>query len=160
MDENLRAAALQAIANVFETMFFVFLEPLDPGTDEGRTAGSAAAPEWLLCTVGFQGRVLGSLRLWVPYGLAQELATNFLGLETEASEIQALDMVKELANMVCGNLFSLYDRHQATLLDLPSAERVRRDPGPFDPEPGALRLDFLAEDRRIRLELQAGPAGD
>jgi hypothetical protein len=97
--------------------------------------------------------------LWIPYSLACELATNFLGLETEASEAQAVDMVKELANMVCGNLFSIFDNQQVYILDMPAAElaALKTEPGAAGLPPG-LRLDFLAEDRWIRLEIEPRPA--
>jgi len=157
MDDALRQAAVQAISNVFETMFFVFLEPGDLGS-AGLDPGTAGA-EWLRCTIGFQGRIAGHLRLWIPYSLACELATNFLGLETEASEAQAVDMVKELANMVCGNLFSIFDNQQVYILDMPAAElaALKTEPGAAGLPPG-LRLDFLAEDRWIRLEIEPRPA--
>lgn len=156
MDDPLRPAAAQAVSNVFETMFFVFLEPLDPEGEE-RVPPTADA-QWLQCTLGFRGPVQGRLRLGLPYALACELATNFLGLETEASEAQAVDMVQELSNMVCGNLFSIYDKRQVTVLDLPSAVLLRGDPGRAEPRPPeSLRLDFRAENHRIRLEIETGP---
>ncbi|MBI5582929.1 MAG: chemotaxis protein CheX [Deltaproteobacteria bacterium] len=160
MDENLRQAAAQAIGNIFETMFFVFLEPLQPEREEWRTVARGSGSEWLRGVIGFQGRIKGTLRLWIPYGLAGELATDFLGLETEASDTQAVDIVRELTNMICGNLFAIFDRQQVYLLDLPQAELVRFDPeqaGAGNPEDR--RLDFLAGDRMIRLEIESGPVG-
>jgi CheY-specific phosphatase CheX len=165
MDENLGRAAAQAVSHVFETMFFVFLEPCGSPAGEGRGGPREEEEAELLSSLGFQGRLRGSLRLRVPYTLARELATNFLGLETPASEAQAVDIVKELANMVCGNLFSIFDQQEVYRLDMPRAEVVR-----FHPEqemagaPETLRLDFLAEGRKIGLELTwgaavAGPAG-
>ena len=155
MNDRLQQAAVQAVSNVFETMFFVFLEPLPP--EEEGIVPTATDGEWLHCLIGFAGRIRGKLRLWIPYGLACELATNFLGLETGASASQALDMVKELANMICGNLFSIFDKQQTYILDLPTAELV-----PVGPEGGnsgsaeTLGLNFLAEEQRIRLEVEWG----
>ena len=78
-----------------------------------------------------------------------------LGLEEEASDQQVMDMTKELINMICGNLFSRYDRVQGYALTIPEAEVIgygeTAGPG-LSPE--SLRLDFLAEDRTIRLEIQ------
>jgi CheY-specific phosphatase CheX len=156
MDDPLRQAAAQAASNVFETMFFVFLEPLDPEAVE--VDPPTADAEWLQCTLGFRGPIQGRLRLGLPYAFACELATNFLGLEAEASEAQAVDMVKELSNMVCGNLFSIFDKRQITVLDIPSAVLIDSDPSPAGPRPPqSLRLDFTAENHRMRLEIETGP---
>ncbi|MCU0578435.1 MAG: chemotaxis protein CheX [Desulfobacterota bacterium] len=165
MDENLGRAAAQAVGHVFETMFFVFLEPGDSPAGEDRDGPREGAEAEMLGSLGFQGRLRGVLRLRIPYTLARGLATNFLGLETPASEAQAVDMVQELANMVCGNLFSIFDGQEVYRLGTPRAEVVRGAP---DQEKAGtaetLRLDFLAEGRKIGLELTweaavAGPAG-
>ena len=57
--------------------------------------------------------------------------------------------------MICGNLFSRYDRVQGYALTIPEAEVIRfgESAGP-GPSSEGLRLDFLAEDRLIRLEIQ------
>ena len=158
MDDHLQQAAVQAIGNVFETMFFVFLEPLDPALQDQKADRDAGDREWLRCVIGFQGRIQGHLRLGVPYGLALELATNFLGLESAASETQVVDMVKELSNMICGNLFSIFDKQQVYTLDMPQAALVPLDPGPEEVEsPEMLRLDFMADEWRIHLEIEWGP---
>jgi CheY-specific phosphatase CheX len=155
MDNQLQPAALGAISHVFETMFFVFLEPVNP--DSGAVLPGSWSPneKWLQCRIGFQGNLRGQLRLFLPFPLAREMATNFLGLEEEASEQQVMDMTKELSNMICGNLFSRYERVRGYALTIPEAEVVRLEetdrPGSA---PNRLRLDFLAEDRMIRLEIQ------
>lgn len=155
MDNELQQAATGAIRHVFETMFFVFLEPFDP--DSGDSPPSSWSPNeiWLQCRIGFQGNLRGQLRLFLPFPLARDMATNLLGLEEEASEQQVMDMTKELSNMICGNLFSRYDRVQGYALTIPEAEVIRFEEtaGPGSP-PDRLRLDFLAEDRMIRLEIQ------
>jgi CheY-specific phosphatase CheX len=157
MNEHLQQAAVQAIGNVFETMFFVFLEPLDPDTEAWRAGMAAAGPLWLQCRIGFAGRINGRLGLLMPLTLARELATNFLGLESEASETQAEDMVQELTNMVCGNLFSLFDRQGVYQLTMPRAERVAEASSHFTGRSSGLPpMDFLAEDRLIRLEIETG----
>ena len=155
MDKELQAAAVGAISHVFETMFFVFLEPYSPDSDDPPPGHWSPKEQGLKCRLGFQGNLRGHLRLFLPFPLARNLATNFLGLEEEALEQQIIDMTKELTNMICGNLFSRYDRVQGYALTLPEAEVIRygESDGP-GPAPDTLRLDFLAEDRMIRLEIQ------
>jgi CheY-specific phosphatase CheX len=155
MENELHEAAVGAISHVFETMFFVFLEPYIP--DPGDPPPGPWSPDelWLKCSIGFQGSLRGNLRLFLSFPLARDLATNFLGLEGEALEQQVIDMTTELTNMICGNLFSRYDRVQGYALTIPEAEVIRfgESAGPgLSSE--VLRLDFLAEDRLIRLEIQ------
>jgi CheY-specific phosphatase CheX len=155
MDNELQEAAVKAGSHVFETMFFVFLEPYTP--DAGNPPPGPWSPEepWLKCGIGFQGKLRGQLRLFLPFPLARDLATNFLGLEDEASEQQGIDMTKELTNMICGNLFSRYDRVQGYALTIPEVEVIGfGESAGSGPSPEGLRLDFLAEDRMIRLEIQ------
>jgi CheY-specific phosphatase CheX len=155
MDNELQEAAVGAISHVFETMFFVFLEPYTPESGDPPPSPWSPDEHWLKSSLGFQGNLRGHLRLFMPFPLAQDLATNFLGLEEEASEQQVIDMTKEITNMICGNLFSRYDRVQGYALTIPEAEVIGfgESAGP-GPSPERLRLDFLAEDRMIRLEIQ------
>jgi CheY-specific phosphatase CheX len=157
MDNELQEAAVGAISHVFETMFFVFLEPYSPDSGDPPPGHWSPNEQWLEGRLGFQGTLRGYLRLFLPFPLARDLATNFLGLEEEASEQQVIDMTKELTNMICGNLFSRYDQVQGYALTIPQAEIIRfgESAGP-GPSPEGLRLDFLAEDQMIRLEIQLG----
>jgi CheY-specific phosphatase CheX len=153
VDNELQEAAVEAISHVFETMFFVFLEPYPP--DSAPPGPWSPNEHWLKSSLGFQGKLRGHLRLFLPFPLARDLATNFLGLEEEASAQEIIDMTKELANMICGNLFSRYDPVNGYALTIPEAEVIdfRESAGP-GPPPDWLRLDFLAEERMIRLEIQ------
>jgi CheY-specific phosphatase CheX len=155
MDKEIQQAALGAISHVFETMFFVFLDPLDPDSGDPLPRTRTPKENWLKSRIGFQGHLKGQLRLFLPFPLARDMATNFLGLEEAASEQQVMDMSKELANMICGNLFSRYDRAQGYALTIPEAEVINGEEttGPGS-APDGIRLDFLNEDRMIRLEIQ------
>ena len=155
MDNELQAAAVGAISHVFETMFFVFLEPYTPDSGDPPLDPRPPDEPWLKCGLSFQGRLRGQLRLFLPFPLARELATDFLGLEDKASDHQVIDMTNELTNMICGNLFSRYDRVQGYALTIPEAEVIScgESAGPGS-SPESLRLDFLADDQMIRLEIQ------
>ena len=155
MDNELQEAAVGAISHVFETMFFVFLEPYTPDSGDPPPGPWSPDEPWLIGSIGFQGNLRGNLRLFLPFPLALDLATNFLGLEEEASEQQVMDMTKELTNMICGNLFSRYDRVQGHALTIPEAEVVGfKESAAPGSSPGELRLDFLADDQMIRMEIQ------
>jgi len=155
MDHELQEAAVGAISHVFETMFFVFLESYTPGSGDPPLGPWPPDEPWLKCGLGFQGKLRGQLRLFLPFPLARELATNFLGLEDEASDQQVMDMTNELTNMICGNLFSRYDRVQGYALTIPEAEVIGYgESAGLGLSPEGLRLDFLAEDQMIRLEIQ------
>ena len=155
MDHELQEAAVGAISHVFETMFFVFLESYTPGSGDPPLGPWPPDEPWLKCGLSFQGKLRGQLRLFLPFPLARDLATNFLGLEEKAAEQQVMDMTKELINMICGNLFSRYDRVQGYALTIPEAEVIGygESAGP-GPSPESLWLDFLADGRTIRLEIQ------
>jgi CheY-specific phosphatase CheX len=155
MDNELQEAAVGAISHVFETMFFVFLETYTPDSGDPRPGPWSPDEPWLKCSIGFQGSLRGNLRLFLSFPLARDLTINFLGLEEEALDKQVIDMTTELTNMICGNLFSRYDRVQGYALTIPEAEIIRfgESTGP-EPASEGLGLDFLAEDRMIRLEIQ------
>ena len=58
MDENLRPAAIQAIGNVFETMFFVFLDCLEGGHEVSFIVEGIKNPEYVytnLCSLCDKG---------------------------------------------------------------------------------------------------------
>jgi len=117
--EEIRPIAISVISKVFETMFFISLTPKEGGLTE--EPEFLQAPSSILKgEIGFQGRYKGRLKLYLPSDLARSMACNFMGLgEEEVSESQTSDMVKELCNMICGNLVCELDRKTVWNLTLP-----------------------------------------
>lgn len=96
VEDLLRASARQ----VLETMFFSTVEgdlPCD-AVDRGLSA-------WIV----FSGSLTGRFALVLSEEAAANVATNFLGLTGEALEAaQEGQVVRELANMVCGRFLSRF----------------------------------------------------
>ncbi len=158
MFEEIRETAVSVISNVFETMLFIFLEPQDGG--EGRDPSALhSSAVWVRGEIGFSGKYSGTLRLTLPLSLARRMASNFMGLEEEeSSESQAIDLVNELCNMVCGNLSCRLDRTLMWKITIPRT-RVLSHP---EPEDGATRpeisVDFDADGEQVKLSIQLSSA--
>lgn len=86
---------------VLEKMFFV--ETL------GEAAGPAGEPEAneIAVALAYQGEPSGSFLLHLTGAAARQIAADFLGMdEAEVSDLQTSDVVRELANMICGSVLS------------------------------------------------------
>jgi CheY-specific phosphatase CheX len=147
--EKIERVAQGVVAQVFGTMFFTFLESL-----EDRPREPSAPVPYIWGEIGFQGPLTGRLALFLPLQRAQKMASQFMGLEDEEiPESQAIDMVKELCNVVCGNLSSQLDRKAIWRLSLPSARRVCFQEMKNDKEVHGLTLRFFAEGDPVELRL-------
>ena len=91
----------QVVADVLERFAFSFVEDEEPQFHE---AG------WLLSDLTFNGPVHGKVSLALSRELASELGVNILGVEPSAAPPDLPeDAVKELTNIICGDLlFRLY----------------------------------------------------
>ncbi len=145
-----RDHAMTTASNVFETMFYLSIG-LPDGNGEGSPSGSVS---FLRGEIEFRGQHAGKLCLDVPATLARAMAVNFLGLEEdEVQETHTLDVVGEVCNMICGNLFSQLDKKTATHLEPPqtlSLSFQATKEGIPDP---AIRLELDAEGSRIQLAI-------
>jgi len=149
--------------HIFETMFFILLDPVE-GMDvleqrnlpQNPDRASPAGP-FLKSEIPFEGYFSGTLSLLVPYSLSEMLAQNFMGFEEEVNEPQILDVSGELANMVCGNLFSVLDKNSVYVLGTPATQRIAPQAGQGLLEAADLTLKFMAEDQPIILQIQFNP---
>ena len=68
-----------------------------------------------VATVTFEGPTRGWVELSVPTALLAPVAANMLGEfdETDVSDLQAVDALKELLNVLCGNLLPAVDSPMA-----------------------------------------------
>ncbi|MBN1546246.1 MAG: chemotaxis protein CheX [Syntrophaceae bacterium] len=110
MKENIRQTLTKATFEVFEKMFFVFLEPIDAGP----------GPYDCISAIDFGGQAKGTLSLMMSRGLTEMMVQNMLGCEPEeVTEQMVEDCSKEAANMVCGNFLRKMSEQDVFNLSLP-----------------------------------------
>ncbi len=154
MLEEIRPAAMAAASKVFETMFFLPLELRDDPSAE-KTA-LIESPGVFRGEIGFRGKHAGQLRLYLPSILAGRMVGNFVGSEEgEATESQTIDMINELCNMICGNLFSQLDKKRVWDLTSPRSQFISYQEMESERIPvSGIVLDLVAEGHGIKLVLQ------
>ena len=97
-------AISRATADVLEKMFFTgFADESDASEDR--------SPR-ITVRLAFDGERRGSLALAISKNSARTLAADFLGTDTEdgPDECQVNEVVRELANMICGDALSALER--------------------------------------------------
>jgi CheY-specific phosphatase CheX len=110
MRENIKQTLTKATFEVFEKMFFVFLEPV----------GNEKVQYDFVSFIDFGGRATGGLCLMMSRGLAEMMTQNMLGCEhSEITEQMLEDCSKEAANMVCGNFLRKTSEEEVFNLHLP-----------------------------------------
>ena len=127
MDEELRQVIFETFSEVFETMFFTFLEPLEeaPGKEE------LACGRFVEATISYSGGCNGNFLFYFPWELGKNITVNFLGVdEAEVQDGQVKDTAAETANMAIGGLLGKLDPAGKAALAIPQA-RVLAD---FSPE--------------------------
>lgn len=113
MNDSWRQALDASIDNVLATMFFT--DALPAGEEWELPPGSPAA------SVEFHGFPSGRLTVRVAPDAAREITASFLGIEeTEVTEQQIGETVRELANMICGSLVSSVESETLIRLDAPA----------------------------------------
>ena len=103
MLEKISQNLTTVISEVLETMFFVFLEP--------QSGPLPQSSDFIGARVAVKGSESGyELELLAQSKLLQQIASDFLGLDQEtANLVQCQDVLKEIANMVAGNLVNICD---------------------------------------------------
>jgi CheY-specific phosphatase CheX len=97
MSKSLEEILLAAAEETFGSMAFMF--PLE---DDASAAGGS---DRCVVSVAFHGRFSGRLELAVAPEMASAIACNMLGLEEgQANPSQQLDALKEMGNVICGNI--------------------------------------------------------
>ena len=128
MDQNVKQAVGASLAEVFETMFFTLLEPVDgiPSREEW-----ASEKDFVEADISYTGSNSGELQFFFPQTLARSIAANFLGEQAdELSDGQIVDTVRESVNMAVGSMLGRIDPNGECSLSIPQA-RVVAD---FSPE--------------------------
>lgn len=107
-------ALREAVDEVLETMFFV--------QAEGEAAAGRPPEELVAARVSFEGIPSGTLSLRIALRAAHDMAADFLG--EEASEVapgRTLEVIGELANMICGSVLSRVESENTFRLSEPVA---------------------------------------
>ncbi len=122
MDDKFRQVVYDTFSEVFETMFFTFLEPVEeiPGTDT-----FSDNEDYIRANISYHGPESGSVSLLMPQRLTKKITMNFLGADEEdITNEQIMDAAKETANMVVGSLLGRIDPGGKTKLHIPEANLV------------------------------------
>ncbi len=92
-------ALRDAVCSVLEKMFFA--ETI------GELPVTEPTGEEITVELDFEGEPSGALLLRLTLRAARQIAADFLGIEERGiTEIQAFEVIRELANMVCGSVLS------------------------------------------------------
>lgn len=144
---ELRQILIQSIFEVFEKMFYTFLEPSDVhylGFD-------------VAANVDFKGAMAGTVTLQLSHGMAKHMVSHLLNLPLDqvADELVE-DCVKEAANMICGCFLSRADRQNAYQYSPPRFFTTLDGRWPASPPEGeaeSIRLNFDSENGRASVIL-------
>ena len=127
----MRQSVSSVMSKIFETMFFLDIEPQEMDKVPGsRVALPPNPPEvespsdgFIRSRIRFEGPRSGMISLILPAALAKLMSKNFLGLEEEEpSKSQTCDMAAELANIISGNVLPALDQKGSYALSLPETE--------------------------------------
>jgi hypothetical protein len=153
MNDTLEPILREVAEDTLQSLAFLF--PLEPEAEVDQTGETAIAK------VNYTGPCSGCLLVTVPRSMLPPLTANMLGLpeaQAPAGE-EEVDALKELANVICGNLLPAVAGREAVFRI--SAPEVLEASGPdLDPahgEPAGTAFVPL-EEGWARLQLYMGPA--
>lgn len=146
--EDIERDLKEVVLYVFENMYFMFPEviaediPL-PSFPESCFKASVAVKNGsevlMLC---------GSEQLVV------DMAKNFLGVEEPIAEGGLIDVFKEAANVIAGNLITRLALNSSIALDVPMAERLQPC-SELPTDPGAQEAIFNIDDEFLKVVVVA-----
>lgn len=127
MDEGLRRVIFETFSEVFETMFFTFLEPIEEAPEKEKLVSG----RFVEATISYSGGSTGSFLFYFPWDLGKNITVNFLGVdEDEVQDSQIKDTAAETANMAIGGLLGKLDPGGKALLAIPQTRELAM----FSPE--------------------------
>jgi len=140
MKENMKKIeemTRHSIFEVFNKMFFLFLEPLDD-KDNGYDMEAA---------IRFEGSMSGEVRIFLSADIVKTMIQNMLGLaEDEITERDIEDSSKEAVNMIAGNFLGKLDSTEVFNLSMPV---FKKQPGDLEFTENACRMDFDSDGGKV-----------
>ena len=141
----------EAVDEVLETMFFV--------QGEGPVVPGRPAEELIAAQVEFEGTPPGTLCLRISRRAAHAMAADFLGEDLgELPPARTLEVISELANMICGSVLSRVESQTTFRLSTPSATLEVGDLAP-SPSSGASVYQVELPGGALSLMLRVDGAG-
>jgi CheY-specific phosphatase CheX len=136
--EKIRETMTPSIFEVFEKMFYIFLEPLDVRNNEYDMEAAT----------GFKGTMSGDVRILLSREIVRAMVQNMLGLEGDEITGQDIeDCSKEAVNMVCGNFLSKLDSTKVFNLFTPIFKEGQ--PECLESGEDICRMDFDSDNGKI-----------
>jgi len=143
--KKLRQNLMKAVFEVFEKMYYIFLEPVE----EALMSDSSAVE------IGFSGALTGGIIARFPRELSMMMAGNALGLDEQEMTDQILeDCRRECLNMLCGNFLQKHDSDKRFHMTLPT--HVAGDGGSESADRRKIHkldLNFESDHIPLRIEL-------
>jgi len=138
-DNAIRNDMIRAIFDVFEKMYYLYLEP---------PAGDGGCYDWQ-AWIAFSGTRTGRFEARFSGAIATAMVQNSLVLEREeVTDLLREDCLKECVNMICGSFLRLVDPQRIAHLSIPACSRIRGADSPGAGN-GGLRLQFEADGMRV-----------
>lgn len=139
--KKIQEMLMNSIFEVFEKMFFVFLEPFD---DEIQYD--------MMTSIQFSGPVKGNIKAYLSRGIANIMVENMLGLETkDVTDKMREDCAKEALNMIAGSFVHKLDASKVFDLSIPAYEKKS---GRMNKESkGTLNLLFDSDDQYLGITM-------
>ncbi len=108
--QKIQEILMNSIFEVFEKMFFVFLEPVDEDVKYD-----------LISTINFMGPINGEVKIFFTMGIAETMVQNMLSLNRkDVTEKIIEDCAKEAVNMISGNFLQKLDSSKVFDLSIPT----------------------------------------
>jgi len=143
--KKIQEMLMNSIFDVFEKMFFVFLEPYDEDIQYD-----------LMTSIQFSGPLKGEIKSYLSRGIASVMVQNMLGLEPkEVTDKTMEDCAKEALNMIAGNFLNKLEPKEVFDLSIPAY--VKKSDKLSEDSHAALSLTFDSDNRYLGIVLNLEP---
>lgn len=145
MGVDIKQTLLSTVEEVFETMFFSYLDLVE----DVKHLPSQEQEVFMEASIELSGKETGEVHFYFPESLAHNIAANFLGIsEDESTEKQVADVLGETANMSIGSLLGKLDpQNVSATLGIPTVHNSK----------GLTLADLVDKPNIIAFSTQHGP---